>query len=263
MRSAIILSAARAQRSTDQHRYVQRSSTQLQQLGEYDTALLANLLAFVDPTPAHLLYMSNEICSLIPELGPTVGLAMTCELDSSTPDDQTEGNNDGFWTQIAEMESEQAPIVWVVSCVGSRLRHECAMGDGMGKALQAAGCVGVVTNGGVRDLAGLRAIAFAAYGAGATIHHCQLRMRRLAVPVHIGGITVTPGDVMHAGAEGVIRIPAAAVPQLLKQAPQYRAFEHEAHQLLRRTDLSGIQKRDRMRGIREKYGFGNRAASDS
>ncbi len=35
-------------------------STQLQQLAEYDTALLANLLNFVDSTPTHPLYMSNE-----------------------------------------------------------------------------------------------------------------------------------------------------------------------------------------------------------
>ena len=78
-------------------------ATQLQQLQEYDTALLANLLGLVDTTPTHLVYMSNEIRSLLPEVGPTVGLAVTCELDSSSPDHEADGSNDGFWEQIAEI----------------------------------------------------------------------------------------------------------------------------------------------------------------
>lgn len=232
--------------------------THLEQLAEYDTALLANLLRFVDSTPTHLMYMSSDIHSLIPDVGPTVGIAMTCELDSSSPDHEGDGNTDGFWEQIAQMEAGDVPTVWVVSCVGSRPRHECVMGDGMGKALMAADCVGVVTDGGVRDLPGLRSIGFGAYGSGVTIHHCKLRVRSIGVPVDIGGITVNPGDVMHANTEGVIRIPIGAIPALLKQAPAYRAFEHEAHQLLRRTDITSVPKRKQLHEILDKYGFKDR-----
>lgn len=133
------------------------------------------------------------------------------------------------------------------------------MGDGMGKALMAAGCVGVVTNGGVRDLPGLQTIAFGAYGTGVTIHHCKLRVRAIDAPVDIGGITISPGDIIHANPEGVIRIPEGAVPALLEQAPAYRAFEHEAHQLLRRTDIEAAPKRKRLQEILDKYGFNERS----
>jgi len=229
--------------------------TQLQQLAEYDTALLANLLNFVDPTPTHLLYMSSEIQSLIPDIGPTVGVAVTCELDSSTPNDEADGDAEAFWTQLTEMESMTVPSVWVVRCVGSRPKHECIMGDGMGKALVAAGCLGAVTNGGVRDLPGLRSIGFGAYGAGVTIHHCNLRIHSTGEPVEIGGLPVHQGDILHAGAEGVIRIPLAAAPALLQHAPSYRAFEHEAHQLLRRTDVKAATKRVMLDEIIQNYGF--------
>lgn len=230
-------------------------SDQLQQLAEYDTALLANLLNYVDATPTHLMYMSNEVRSLIPDVGPTVGIAVTCELDSSSPDNESDGDASAFWEQLTEMEAMTVPTVWVVSCVGSRPRHECIMGDGMGKSLVAAGCVGAITNGGIRDLAGLRSIGFGAYGTGVTIHHCKLRFRSIGRPVDIGGITVNAGDIMHANSEGVIRIPPGAVSALVEQAPSYRAFEHEAHQLLRRTNISAADKREQLDAIIEKYGF--------
>jgi len=237
--------------------------THLEQLAEYDTALLANLLGYVDPTPTHLCYMSNDIRALIPDVGPTVGVAVTCELDTSTPDHETEGDVEGFYEQLTQMESMDVPTVWVVSCVGSRPRHECIMGDGMGKTLRAAGCVGAVTDGGLRDLAGLRSIAFAAYGTGVTIHHCKMRMRRIGVPVEIGGITIHPGDVIHANAEGVIRIPDRAVHKMLDRAPAYRAFEHEAHQILRGTGATAVRKRALLQDVLVKYGFKDCASPDN
>jgi 4-hydroxy-4-methyl-2-oxoglutarate aldolase len=229
--------------------------SQLDQLGEYDTALLANLLGFVDPIPTHEYYMANSIRALAPELGPTVGIAVTCELDSSTPDHLAKGDIEGYWTQLAQMEAMEMPTVWGVHCVGSRPEHECVLGDGMAKTLHSVGCVGVVTDGGVRDLSGLRSTPFAAYGTGTTVHHCKMRLRALNERVEIGGITVAAGEIIHASAEGVIKIPARAVGLLLQQAPSYRAFEHEAHQMLRRTDLTVAEKRERMGGILGKYSF--------
>lgn len=240
---------------------IQRSH--LQQLAEYDTALLANLMRFVDDTPPHLWYMSSEIRSLLPDVGPTVGIAVTCELDTSTPDHESDGDTNGFWTQLTRMEAMDVPTVWVVKCVGSRLQHECIMGDGMGKLLHAAGCVGAVTDGGLRDLDGLRSIGFAAYGAGVTIHHCNLRVRSIDSPVDIGGITISPGDVVHANSEGVIRIPEDAVTKLADRAPAYRAFEHDAHQLFRRTDISSAQKRPLLSDILAKYGFDDCVSANS
>ena len=131
----------------------------------------------------------------------------------------------------------------------------------MAKALYAAGCVGLVTNGGVRDVPGMLSTSFAAYGTGVTIHHCTLRVRRLGAPTELGGITVKSGEIIHAGAEGVIKIPAESVDLLLQRAPQYRAFEHEAHQLMRRTNLSAAEKRKQLGKLIETFGFKDCASS--
>ena len=47
----------------------------LEQLEEFDTALLANTIGYIDATPAEQWYMGGMIRSLTPALGPAVGVA--------------------------------------------------------------------------------------------------------------------------------------------------------------------------------------------
>lgn len=197
--------------------------------------------------------MSGQIQSVTRSLGPTVGVAVTCEIDTSTPGATPEW--DAYYNQINEISNMKVPAVWVAKTVGSRPDHECVLGDGMGKTLFAAGCIGVVTDGGVRDVHGLLSIPFAAYCRGTTIHHCAIRFLKSGEPVEIGGITIRPGDVLHANTEGVIRIPSSCLKELPARATQMRAFEHAAHCILRRTDLAVAEKRQRVGQLLAEYGF--------
>lgn len=232
----------------------------LEELRDFDTALIANTIGYVDPTPPHEFYMGGSIRCLTPSLEPTVGVAFTCELDSSTPAGQTDTDeyaqqNVGFYPQVEAISAIREPVVWVVKTVGSRPDHECVMGDGMAKTLYAAGCIGVVTDGGLRDVRGMLTIPFAAYCRGTTIHHCALRFRSFGKPVEVGGIRISPGDVIHANSEGVIRIPESCLEGLPGKAVRMRAFEHDAHRLLRRTDVSPSEKSRRVGDLLAEYGF--------
>lgn len=223
----------------------------LETLRNFDTALLANTLSHVDPKLAHEIYLSGSIKSVTPCLGPTVGVAVTCQLDSSTPGG--EASVDEYWRQLEEIDRMEEPVVWVVKTVGSRPEHECVLGDGMAKVLHAAGCIGVVTDGGVRDVAGLLTIPFAAYSKGTTIHHCALRFGNAGREVELGGVTIRTGDIIHANSEGLIRIPRSYLDILPENALQMLAFENEAHCVLRRTDLSLSEKRLHVDNLLKKY----------
>lgn len=162
---------------------------------------------------------------------------------------------DLYWKQLDEISGMQIPVVWVVKTVGSRPDHECVLGDGMAKMLYAAGGIGVVSDGGARDLHAFPSIPFAVYGRGKTIHHCALRFRRTNQPVELGGITIRPGDIIHANLEGVIRIPPTCLEDLPKKAVAMRAFEQDAHRHLCRTDLPASEKRRLVENLLAKYGF--------
>ncbi|MAE60464.1 MAG: hypothetical protein CMJ49_03805 [Planctomycetaceae bacterium] len=225
----------------------------IEQLRDFEAALLANTLDYIDSTPSHERYMSGDIASITPALGPTVGIAVTARIDSSTPGG--EPDTAPFWDQLRHMQDLDTPTVWVVQAVGSRPDHECILGDGMAKSLYSVGCTGVVTDGRARDVAGMLATPFAAYCRGTAVHHCALRVTATNTPVDVGGITVNPGDLIHASTEGVIRIPLNAAQQLVQRAPQMRAFEHAAHVLLRRTDIPVEEKPARVRDLLGEHGF--------
>ena len=227
----------------------------VEELRDFDTALLANTIGYIDPTPPYELYLSGQIQSVTPSLGPTVGVAVTCEMDTSTPSDEP-ASMEPYWRQVECMAAMDAPCVWVVKCVGSRPDHECTLGDGMGKTLHAAGCVGVVTDGRVRDVAGLRSIPLAVYSRGTVAHHCAIRIRSADQPVDLGGVTIRPGDLIHADREGVIRIPPSCWEGLPGRAVAMRAFEQDVHRHLRREDMSVRRKREKVAELLVQYGFG-------
>jgi 4-hydroxy-4-methyl-2-oxoglutarate aldolase len=232
----------------------------IEEIREFDTPLIANTLNFIDPTPTHEFYLSGDIQSVTPGLGPTVGVAFTAELDSSTPGEKAD--TELYWSQLEKMAECSLPIVWVVKAVGSRTDHECMIGDGMAKTLYAVGCVGLVSDGRVRDIAGLMSTPFAAYCKGRIAHHGHLRFKAIDRPVDIGGCLIHPGDLIHAGSEGVIRIPAGNAARLPEAAVRNRAFEHDVHRFLRRTDVGPAEKRRQVQTLIAQYQFADCVTGD-
>lgn len=226
---------------------------QLESLREFDAPLIANTLDYFDDSPPHERYMSGEIQSVTPTLNPIVGVAFTAQFDTSTP-----GNTPDmalYWDQIAEMEALDAPAIWVVETVGSRPDFECVLGDGTAKVLYAAGCLGCVTSGYVRDVPGLLTVPFAVHCRGTIAHHCALNMKAINVPVSVGGLTIEPGDLIHACQDGVIKIPPPSIPMLLEKAPLHRMVEGETHLIWRRTDLTFEEKKEHATAVYKRHGF--------
>ena len=80
-------------------------------------------------------------------------------------------------------------------------------GEVMCSTYQAFGSVGLVTNGGGRDLEQVREIKYPVFTGSTICSHAYCHMLHLGLPVRVGGLMVEQGDLLHGDANGVTNIP--------------------------------------------------------
>lgn len=86
-------------------------------------------------------------------------------------------------------------------------------------AALARGVVGLVIDGGVRDVARLAQLGFPAFSASIAVRTTVKQdAGRIGQPLELGGVTIERGDVIVADDDGVISLPAADLEQVLDAA---------------------------------------------
>lgn len=100
-------------------------------------------------------------------------------------------------------------------------------GELTGNAAQRRGCVGVILDGNLRDVAGLREIGFPVVYRDFSPRNGIGRWEMVAeqVPVTIGEVTIAPGDIVIAEFEGVLIVPQAQAEAVLERAEAIVAAE--------------------------------------
>jgi len=164
------------------------------------------------------------------------GFARTVQLKKD------EGNNDpaALTGMLAAIDEGSADSVYVMSVEDGA--DIAGMGGLMGTAMAARGYAGAVIDGGVRDVAYLRKIAFPVYATGivpsTSVHH--YRFAGSQIPLICDGVTVNPGDIVAADSDGVVVVPIAHAEEVLKLAQQMDFKEHSMYPEIER--LKSIQE---------------------
>ena len=108
------------------------------------------------------------------------------------------------------------------------------MGGLMGTAMSVRGYAGAVIDGGVRDVAYLRKIAFPVFATGVvpstSVHH--YRFGGAQIPLVCNGVPVNPGDIVVADSDGVAVVPKAQAQAVLTLAQQMDYKEHSMYALI-------------------------------
>jgi 4-hydroxy-4-methyl-2-oxoglutarate aldolase len=214
----------------------------IEQLREFESALITEAMGAMGCPDPESFYLGREIRLLTQTNEPLAGLAVTITCDTSTPG--LKPSNAGLWECLEQLKAASAPGVVIMKAVGSRPLYEAVLGDGMAKLMKSSGAVGVVTDGGVRDLAHIEKLGFTLFGAGTVSNHTPPVVKLATEPVVVSGVTFRNGDVVFGDRDGVILVPEPYHAGLIEACIYTRDFETRVHTFWRRSDKSLQEKKD-------------------
>lgn len=161
-----------------------------------------------------------------------VGRAVTSQFLPHRPDFDAavvaagarEGHQEGDRQNSWIIEALQDGDVMVTDAFG-KIVHGTVLGDNLGTAVTARTGVGAIIDGGIRDLAGLSEL-----GRGNIFYRDtdptpikNLTLAGINLPIHIGGATVLPGDIVLGTPTGLTFIPPHLAGQVAQAAADIRA----------------------------------------
>jgi len=197
---------------------------QLEDLKNIDTPTVANA---VETHPNRLNtegFMGWNIKCQFPDLGVMVGQAVTATFNTTTTG---KPRSRSVWYECLKViDSMPVPAVIVAKDVGPRPLHGCHFGDGMANVSKKLGAVGLVTDGGVRDVETVHGMGFHMFAAGTVPAHGNFGLDETMVPVEVGGVLVNYGDVVHADINGVVVFPLDLVDFVIEES--HKVTERES-----------------------------------
>ena len=114
-------------------------------------------------------------------------------------------------------------------------------GGNMATALQVLGCVGMVSNGPSRDLDEIRPLKWQMLLSGATPGHGTSAVHAVNVPVSVGGMDVSPGELIHMDENGACKFPADQLGPVLENVRALQKHEEERMALMQKPNKTFLQ----------------------
>lgn len=195
----------------------------LELLGRFDTPTICNVIELFDIRPRTSGYMDGRIRACFPEMPPMVGYATTATFRSADPPRQGDVYA-GIQQQIEALAEIPAPQVVIFQDLDDPPAG-ATFGEVMCASYKAFGCAGIITSGAGRDLDQVRALGFPAFTGGTICSHGYCHTLSLHVPVHVGGVTIHPGDLVHGDCNGVTSIPVEYASAIAHACSEFVAAE--------------------------------------
>jgi len=195
----------------------------LDKLARFDTPTICNVTELFDLRPRDQGFMDGRIRACFPELAPMVGFAATAAFRSSG--EPTGGDAyGGMLEQVRAFAELPGPAVVVFQ----DLDHPpvgATFGEVMCSVYRAFGSAGLVTSGGGRDLLQVGALNYPVFTGATICSHAWCHILHVGLPVHVGGLVVRQGDLLHGDANGVTNIPLEIATDVADAADEFVAAE--------------------------------------
>lgn len=192
-------------------------------LRKFDTPTICNVVELFDVRPRTAGYMNGRIRACFPKMPPMVGYASTATFRSAfAPRAGTVYS--GLAQQVASFDELPGPAVVVFQDLDEPVAA-ATFGEVMCSTYKAFGAAGLITSGAGRDLDQVEAIGFPCFTSGTICSHGDCHIVQTGVPVHVGGIAIHPGDLLHGDRNGVTTIPIEIASAVAQACPEFMAAE--------------------------------------
>lgn len=209
----------------------------LHQLRRLDACALANAIETFDARLRNEGFVNHTVRSLFPELAPMVGYAATVRIRGSSPPTVT-GEYPETTDWLEYVTSLPSPRVVVIQDTATQPGLCSLIGEVHMSILRALHCVGVVTNGAVRDIPAARSAGFHYFAGSVSVSHGYVHIVDFGQPVKIGGLQIRSGDLLHGDLHGVQSIPLALAQLVPEAAARISAREQALIALCRSADFT-------------------------
>ncbi len=196
---------------------------ELAKLTQFDTPTICNAIELFGVIPRNRGFMDARIRANFPEMAPVIGYAATASFRSDAPPIGGDAYT-SIEAQLLQFEELPGPAMVAIQDLDDPA-VSAVFGEVMCSTYKAFGAAGLITSGAGRDLEQVRALKFPVFTSGAICSHGYCHLLHLGLPVRIGGMTLQTGDLLHADANGVAKIPIEIANELADVAAEFVAAE--------------------------------------
>lgn len=177
---------------------------------------IASVSDAVDQVTGKRGFLNYDMRPRIP--GPVVGRAVTALLKPAEPGKSTPAL--AIKHAVEMIDNANPGEVGVIVVEGDL--NMTGLGGLMATAAKSRDMAGMIIDGGVRDLPEIRALGLPVYSRSVVPSTVVGRYASVAkqIPVQCAGVDVTPGDIIVAGEDGIVRVPQAVAKEVLKRAQE-------------------------------------------
>jgi regulator of RNase E activity RraA len=187
----------------------------LEALRAFDTPTICNALEIVVPARRAIGFTRRPLVACFPEMKPVIGFARTAMIRSREPHprDRDSANRIrlGYYEHIA---AEPLPSLSVIQDIDAPDTGFGAFwGEVQTHVHKGLGCIGVITDGSVRDLDAM-AEGFFVLAGSVMPSHAHVHLVEFGGTVSVGGMVVSANDIIHADRHGAVVVPPEAVSKI-------------------------------------------------
>ncbi|MGA7488355.1 MAG: RraA family protein [Xanthobacteraceae bacterium] len=181
-------------------------------LQSIDTPTVCNLIEIVAPARRGAGYTVKHLHCPFPDLPPIVGFARTVTFKAK---DAVPLGQAGYMQRRLDyldyVGGEPRPSIMVMEDLdGEHAGYGAFWGEVQSNVHKALGCLGVVTNGSVRDIP-MIAPGFQMLAGSIVPSHAYVHVVDFGIEVNVQGMAVRSGDLVHADRHGAVVIPVDKV----------------------------------------------------